>query len=163
MKKVTIFDKVRDKLEPILEIEDLELKFYHPNVLSKEISLEIFDGQIRIDFLNDKLIEASNQLDELRNTKKLDDKNLQKRHEITKQIDGLNTEVRNEIARYIESLAKIKPGRLMVLIAEFYKKNPEFDYPVDNFISDIFKEVTEALSDYRMKELDIKEDDDLKK
>lgn len=163
MKKVTIFDKVRDKLEPVLEIEDLNLKFYHPSVLSKETSLAIFDGQIKIDYLNDKLIEASNQLEELRNSKKLDKTNLDKRQSITKDIDKLNTEVREEIANYIESLAKIKPGALKKAMDIFYSERPEFDYPIDNFISDIFKEVTEALTEYREKELNINEGDDLKK
>lgn len=156
-KSVKIFDKIRNKLEPLLIIEDLDLTIYHPNVLPKEVSLAIFDSQTQVTFSNDKIEQKNIELAELSAVKKLDKVNLEKRKAITLEISGLNDEIDKEICTYIEQLAKLKQGSLRTKLdaLEF-----EEDYPREKLVADIFTEINTALREHNAKEYKIDQTED---
>ncbi|BAY20819.1 hypothetical protein NIES2100_05630 [Calothrix sp. NIES-2100] len=154
MKSVKIFDKVLDKVKPILEIQDLNLKVYHPNILSKAASLSIFDTQNEVSFLNDKLSKKSDELSKLSSVDKLDQKNLDQRKAITREITAINDEIDKNIYNYVETLCKLKPGKLKEIVEEFYNDNEDLDYPKEKLVSDLFNEINQALSEYNEKELE---------
>lgn len=153
VKSVKIFDKVRGKLEPILVIDDMNLKVYHPNVLSKEVSLQIFDSQTMVDYLNDQISSKTEKINELRESKFLDEKNLADRKKLIKEISELNDQVDSEICKYVEALSKLKPGTLNDKLDDI-----EFteDYSREKLITDIFSEINTALREHNEKEYGVK-------
>lgn len=157
MKSVKIFDKVLNKTKPILEFEDLGLKVYHPNILSKAASLNIFDTQNEVSFLNDLLSQKSDELSKLSEVEKLDTKNLDKRKAITREITEINDKIDAQIHNYVETLCKLKPGQLKDILKEFYDENDELDYPVEKLTSDLFAEINVALFEYNQSELEKRE------
>jgi hypothetical protein len=171
-----LLDKIKGRLEPILTNEDLgfeknvlHLNVYHPSVLPKESSLAIYDIQATMDWLNDRLIEKSKELEELREVDKPDEENLKKRKELSRDLDKLNDETDSQFCEYISILAKIKSSEFRKKIDNLYTLSASddiigyeelLDYPKSKLISDIFQEINLALAEQRKKELgiDIKED-----
>jgi len=175
-----LFDKIRNKIKPLLVSEDLgfkseifSLQIFHPSVLSKEASLAIYDTQATVDWLQDRLIEKSEELNKLREDGKPNTENLEKRKLLTRELNSLNEDVDNEICTYIEALSKLTKGEFKTRVDSLYKNiedsfehedlvSVEFqayidllEYPKAKFIADIFKEINLALADYNEKELGV--------
>ena len=165
---MSLFSKIQNKIQPILTNSDLgfetqvfELKVYHPSVLPQDASLTIFDSQTTVDFLADKVDKKAQELEAIKETETLDEKNLQARKEKLREIQELNNQIEAQINLYIETLAKIKPGALNKKIDILYKAANEKDspykelleYPKNKFTSLIFEEIKTSLVDYSNKQL----------
>lgn len=177
--KKKLFDKIRNQVKPILTNEDLgfdssflTLKIYHPSVLPQSASLDIFDGQTCVDYLSDLVIAKNKELDEIRESEKLDKKNLESRKAKVREISELNNQISEQINGYIEALGKLQPGELKTILQEFYKKISDWcaehheteeaknyleflEYPQEKFAADIFTEINEALTEYNQAQLEI--------
>ena len=174
-KRTKLFDKIKDKVKPILTADDLgfggilELSVYHPTTLSKAANLTIYESQETTSWLQDRLTEKSEELDNLRTDEKPDQKNLNKRKVLTKDLAAIKDEIEQQIGAYIEALARLKPGEFKKKIDELYENVNEsestewddlLDYPRENLFSDIFREINQAIVAYNSKELGIELDDE---
>jgi hypothetical protein len=154
MRKAKIFDKLLDKLEPFLVIEDLnDLKVYHPSVLSKRASLAIFQSQQKVDYINDEIEKLTNDLEKLRNLDNLSDENYAQRDSLGKQIYTKRDEADSEIFEYIAQLSKSDSKSTKKLFSDAIKSHG-IDLDVSQFAQEVFSLIAEELMEYKAEEIE---------
>lgn len=157
MKTVKIFDKLVEKVKPILSYEEFGFFVYHPNYLPKKVSLIVFQTYDEINRLNSLIYKKTKNISDL----DLDvESNLEVKKTLSDEIKKLENQVTEEIITYIETVSKLTPGSLEKIVSDSLSEKEELeDYPVETLLYEIFKEINITIREYNLKEAGITEND----